>query len=120
MKKSNNDLVIAIFVVILVGICLVFFLFSDNDGGKPKEPDTIDAVYMCKQFVTDQLKSPSTADFQNMYDAKVEEVSSNVYQVVSYVDAQNSFGAMLRTTYFCKVEFVGNDQWKLLDLRTDP
>jgi hypothetical protein len=53
-----------------------------------------------------------------------EEMGGGVFQVRSYVDAQNSFGAMIRTNYFCKVQFTGTPQddewnsryWNLLQL----
>jgi len=40
------------------------------------------------------------------------------YRVQSYVDAQNSFGAMIRTRYDCTVHWIGGDRWKLEDLKT--
>jgi hypothetical protein len=36
--------------------------------------------------------------------------------VWAYVDAQNRFGATIRTRYWCEVEYIGNDMWRLIDI----
>ncbi|MCB9988265.1 MAG: hypothetical protein H6868_02900 [Rhodospirillales bacterium] len=36
--------------------------------------------------------------------------------VNSYVDAQNSFGAMLRMPYMCKSKY-SNGEWELIDFK---
>lgn len=44
------------------------------------------------------LKAPSTANFASMSEAKFQTYSDG-YRVDSYVDAQNSFGAMIRSNW---------------------
>ncbi|WP_294141614.1 hypothetical protein [uncultured Sanguibacteroides sp.] len=73
---------------------------------------------IAENFVKRQLKSPKTADFCS--DCVVEEVEPNVYTALSYVDAQNSLGATIRTHYKLKLEWNGKEwndinNWKLLD-----
>jgi len=67
-------------------------------------------------FVEARLKAPSTASFG---DAKVVPMGGGEYLVSSYVDAQNAFGAMLRTHYDCTVRTTdGGDHFRLVNLRT--
>lgn len=54
--------------------------------------------------VTAMLKAPSTAKFpRGSADNILFSPEENSYTVISYVDAQNSFGAMIRTNYICVV-----------------
>lgn len=86
------------------------------------EPDnSIEAGIICERFVTKRLKSPSTAKFASVIWDGVRAVKSgkNQYTFRSWVDSQNSFGAMIRTQFNCVIEDAG-DQWKLVDLQTEP
>jgi hypothetical protein len=66
--------------------------------------------------VKDRLKAPATADFP--WDAvRTKELGSCRFQVEAYVDAQNSFGAMIRTRYSATMIYA-NDTWRLDDLKT--
>lgn len=74
---------------------------------------------MCSEFVRDRLKAPKTADFAEYRDVGTSVIRSGRRFVVDgYVDAENSFGANLRTQYICTVQPVGGDRWQLLDLQT--
>jgi hypothetical protein len=44
-------------------------------------------------------------------------VIKDLWQVTGYVDAQNSYGAMLRTKWYVKVKKIGDD-WKLVSIDT--
>jgi hypothetical protein len=103
-------------------------MFADNIS--KREPNNLTAFSMCETFVTRSLKAPATAKFARIADSSTTESliyttdEKNVpytihkYTVTSYVDAQNSFGAMLRTSLVCQVEPTESGQWKLLDLDT--
>lgn len=105
-------LIAALFVMVIV--------FGAISGGqKSKEPTKSTAFYMCQEFVSRQLKAPKTADFASMSDSNVSGIGNDTYSVVSYVDSQNSFGAMIRTSYRCKVKYEGDEKWRLVDLTTD-
>lgn len=62
-----------------------------------------DARWHCKQFVTQQLRSPKTADFQNYKDFSAREMSDNVFLVGGHVDAQNAFGSVIRQNFICEL-----------------
>ena len=48
------------------------------------------------------LKSPSTADFPDWHDGWGLSVENGIVTVSSYVDAQNSFGAVLRSNFIAQ------------------
>lgn len=72
------------------------------------------AFLISQQFVEDRLKSPSSADYASMSQSKVENLGQCKFLVSSYVDASNSYGAMMRTRYLAIVEYIPSaDRWKL-------
>ena len=104
---------------------------SSSSGGKetkeqPGTPDPEEQQYSafeaCKDFVSQRLKAPGSATFRNFFEDDGEVVvtdeGGNEYSVVSSVDAENSFGAELRTNFVCSVVDKG-DTWGLLDLQMD-
>ena len=91
--------------------------YSAEDSKKAKKERLIrDAFQASKKEVKSQLKAPSTAKFATEFDKeskyKINDDESVVIQ--SYVDAQNSFGAMIRTNFRCTVDKYG----KVKDLKT--
>jgi len=79
----------------------------------------LNAARICAKFVTERLRAPKTADFQTASDATVQPISGGDFEVTSYVDSQNAFGAMMRSTFVCTVSPVDATNWKLLDLKLD-
>lgn len=60
------------------------------------------------------LKSPSTAKY-NPPSTEVDAKNPNLFEVSSYLDSQNGFGAMIRTYWSMKLEFVGEDNEDSID-----
>ncbi|MBJ2322235.1 hypothetical protein JFT37_27315 [Pseudomonas fluorescens] len=98
--------------------------------GKPLTPEQKEAracsptmaYVMSHAFVERRLKAPSTADFGSYSDSRVVPVPANAsacrFLVVGYVDAQNGFGAMIRSSYTVTMEKVkGEDSWIAHDLK---
>lgn len=90
-----------------------------SDETKVKKPDRLGAYVMSQQFVIKQLKAPSTAEFPVFEEDMVIPLGKNRFKVTSYVDAQNSFGAMIRTPYTCIVKNTEGDTWQLESFGTD-
>lgn len=96
----------------------------DSYSGKEKpnsskaESDNTMAIIMMEDFVKRQLKSPSTATFPGSYESKdhVTYLGNKKYRIISYVDSQNGFGAMIRSHYIGEVCDEGNNRWSLLSL----
>jgi hypothetical protein len=78
------------------------------------EHDSRSAYAMAQVFIKKQLKTPASADFPPVSDegVKILKVGAAKYRVSGYVDAQNSFGAKLRKTWMCELEYVGDDKWR--------
>ncbi|SNB29693.1 conserved hypothetical protein [Flavobacterium psychrophilum] len=66
--------------------------------------EKMDALVQSQLYIESKLKSPGSAKF----DISIERViksNDTIFTVISFVDSQNGFGALLRTNYSCKVIF---------------
>ena len=86
--------------------------------------DSDAAKIRAKEYVEASLKAPSTAKWASYNEFatargrdKKGNVIKDVWDVTGYVDAQNSYGAMLRTNFLVTVQKQG-DEWKLVKLST--
>lgn len=75
------------------------------------EHDPLSAYVMAQDFVSSQLKAPSTAKFQSYSKDLVQDLGGGRYRISAYVDAQNSFGATMRNKFNCTVKYTGNNKW---------
>lgn len=90
-----------------------YLLYRANHDGSAMTDNAINA---CEHFVSQDLKSPSTARFPLYDDDQVSNIG-NVYTVTSYVDSENSFGAKLRTDYQCTVQWhPEKNAWALVGI----
>ena len=91
----------------LIAIPLVFFIValatgSNNDNGDDSlSGRQASAEYACEQYVTDNLKSPSTADFTG-----TTASGAGPFTVTGEVDSQNGFGATVRSSFSCTVRIT--------------
>ena len=60
--------------------------------------DKQDLMDTAQAYIRSKLKAPRTAEFAGIYDT-IAKKYGNQYAVMFYVDAQNSFGAMIRSIY---------------------
>lgn len=58
-----------------------------------------DAFYCAQLIVEDYLKAPSTAKFCKLSDATVTHLGNGEYMVTGWVDAENSYGVMIRSDF---------------------
>ena len=123
-NESKNG--VAVTVALLAGV-IVWFVASSGNNSK-SSPTTSNlsgddgkamAWTMAQEFVTDNLKSPSTASFGGMFSGDFQDYNKTVgslgggrFSVNAWVDSQNSFGAVLRTHFVCEVENLGEGKWK--------
>ncbi|ODR84937.1 MULTISPECIES: hypothetical protein [Shewanella] len=89
----------------------------------PKDPDEIGAYVQCKDAVSERLKAPSTAEFSAYSATSVTKTKMSLktggdkeitFVVNGSVDAQNSFGAMLRNHYQCSVSGRTGGYWSVI------
>lgn len=80
--------------------------------------NTAAAIVTIQDFVTTSLKSPTTAEFPGVYELadSMELLPNQRYKFTSYVDAQNTFGAMIRMHYVGIIQQVGPEEWALESL----
>ncbi|WP_350357523.1 hypothetical protein [Paraburkholderia fungorum] len=93
------------------------------------------AYVYSKDYVEQNLKAPSSAKFAGYTDSRVNRLMARfehshdgkivsvpklgcTFRVTSYVDSQNSFGAMLRMHYQVEIEIAG-DHWSATSFRHD-
>jgi len=74
-----------------------------NSGMDPLARDFM-AYDACKDAVKEQLKAPSTADFQGSTDVDYRTTGGENITILGWVDAQNSFGAKLRSNFTCSMD----------------
>lgn len=72
------------------------------------------ACDVVQQRVKEMLKAPSTAKFDSCISGATisKKEGSETYTVIGSVDAQNSFGAMLRSAYIGTATHSGTDPFK--------
>lgn len=80
---------------------------------------TSQAMVQCRGHVRDRLRAPATAQFSGFNETNAQEVSTDLFRVTGYVDAENSFGANIRTTYQCTVQYEGST-YRLVDMTVSP
>ena len=100
-------------LVLLVILCALGVGSSESGSSGP---DEVGAFFMSKKFVEERLKAPSSADFCSYSDATVTDLGGGRFSVSAYVDAQNSFGATIRTYYSCVLRSTDGDTWTLESL----
>lgn len=77
-------------------------------------PAEVQAYAACKIFVTERLKAPATAQFPEFEDVSWSPVQARDgrYKIQAWVDAQNSFGALLREKFTCFADKLDDGRWK--------
>lgn len=81
-------------------------LLSAGGSSDDWEPTTVEARAICEDWVREQLKAPATARFSD----GTESGGVGSYVITGSVDAENSFGAMLRTEWTCTITYVESDE----------
>lgn len=108
-------IVVPILVVMLILLILLPEGEVTNSYGENYKLDKTGACIMSNKFVEQQLVSPASAKFQKCYDQQIIYKGDRTYYVNGYVDSQNGFGAMLRTSYSVEIQDLG-EQWRLVDI----
>ncbi len=97
-----------------VGLLVVALVLLGIFGSLPKSPEEqrrdeilVSAYVACQLAVQDKLKAPSTASFPTFPDEARHNPGGDTAYIISHVDAQNSFGAMIRTRFVCEMKKTG-------------
>lgn len=115
--------------ILIVGFILMVNYCSDDGPSesdeKASEPvkkelswdeidNTSEAYIYTQWYVEQQLKSPGSAEFPIGTSDYVKKHGS-IYIINSYVDAQNSYGALLRSHFRAKVQQKGKHDWIMIE-----
>lgn len=130
--KGVNRFALAVVIGAALYIFVTFWSMSQSNSGHspetvgPPQPTEFDAGlearWRCNKQVKQVLKSPKSADFPSMPRIVFDGKTATLY---SHVDAQNSFGAMIRSRFICTVQYIGGEpskkeSWVLKDLTMEP
>jgi hypothetical protein len=111
-------------VLLAITVLTLAALACGGSGSRANAPDVgddIGACVVCQDFVKDQLVAPATAKFPICSHWEIDQKygTTDTWTATAYVDAENRMGAMLRMEFTCEVRYKGDDNWGLLDLKTD-
>lgn len=80
------------------------------------EDKTPSAYILSQNFVKNALVAPSTAKFP-LLDYTALNIGDSTFTVLSYVDSQNGFGAMVRSYWTVRLKYTGGEGYsQLLDI----
>ncbi|OVZ93045.1 hypothetical protein CBW54_02915 [Yersinia kristensenii] len=108
MSNANKNWVTDLILLsgILGIIVFIYIFFSSN---KEKEidycSDSVLAYTYSKELIAKTLKSPTTAKFPPYSDIRIRPINNCQFEIDGYVDAHNSFGAMIRTKYKANIKY---------------
>ena len=115
MQNYRGNRIIAIVLSIIIG-CSVLYNFTDHKSSSATQNEddiSNNQVYvMAQSIVTERLKSPASADYP-LYPEQISKRDDGVYVIMSYVDAQNAFGANLRKHWVCQLKYKGGDSFDI-------
>ena len=103
------------------GIYIGFFWNTPVQNEEPTAWEEMDnssmAYVMMQNFVKDRLRIPGSAKFELITEPDCQiEKGGFEYKISSWVDSQNSFGAMIRTRFFGTIRQIDRDNWGLVSL----
>jgi len=106
-KKKKKDIKVIIISIAIILFSIILVSFIPDGGLLTNTPETIDVNDMedqidlhiqAQQFVLQTLKAPSTAKFPAL-PYEVIDLGDGRYNIMSYVDSQNVFGAIIRSDW---------------------
>lgn len=103
-KVRTGCLWLALLVIGVPAACTA--ALSARGGSAEWEPTAVEARTICEDWVREQLRSPATARFQNGTSAGAD----GSYLITGTVDAENGFGALVRTPWTCEVDYRASDE----------
>ena len=95
-----------VWVGVIAMVVLAGLVIAATSNRKPVY-DEVSAYTYCQLRVRDALKSPSTAEFSGLHASG----SDGEWVAGGVVDSQNSFGAVMRSTFQCTI--TGGDQIRI-------
>jgi hypothetical protein len=85
---------------VTVGLCAGCVALVAQVGDTGSDDPSAYVEVACRDWVRAKLKAPASADFSGEL-AVLDDAATNRWRVEGSVDAQNSFGALVRSTWTC-------------------
>lgn len=122
MNKKKKIILTIVLVLILIIIGIIYIMnntkqTNENEtykiGQEIKLTNNIkkELYEKVKEDITSSLKSPASAIFPKMKNWNIDVNYNNVIEVNSYVDSQNSYGAMLRAEFEQRYIILNKDNY---------
>ena len=115
--------IIGIWIILGVGVIIIILaVISSDDKKNEADQKRLMSEVKCNSAVRNNLKSPSSADFADLFDgvsSVIAEQDDNlvIYDFISYVDAKNDFGVELRKKFKCRIQYnIGAENWLVIEL----
>jgi hypothetical protein len=105
-EKSNKNLPAGCLVIIIIVVVAGWLVYPKGDSGM-----AIDAYLTTQVHVKKYLKAPATAQFPEYDKSFVKKINDTSFEVNAYVDSQNGFGALLRSTYLIRMHQDDKGNW---------
>lgn len=96
----------AILIIAILGLFSYVCSPEKEEGTKDEFGNSESTAFVdATSEVEKKLKAPSTAEFCDSYEAEIQK-DGNTWTVEGWVDAQNSFGAMIRSDFTVKLTYT--------------
>jgi hypothetical protein len=100
-------------ITVLILIVFVFLIFKGCSSINLEGNKDMEAYYMCKNFIKEQLNDPRSLDFPRPGTARIIN-NNNLYSVTGTFRAKNAFGAKIQNSYTCRVtKNIDKGTWTL-------
>jgi hypothetical protein len=111
-KQSVKHQAVAGMISVAIMIWGAVQCTSESEPTKKNEnTKMIESYVVAQSIVQGKLKSPSTAEFPGAYEYvnHITKIDSTTYEINSFVDSQNGFGATVRAYWTMKVHYEGEN-----------
>ncbi|EPK6349207.1 hypothetical protein O8Q47_002703 [Proteus mirabilis] len=107
VESINNYIYLFVFILIAGPIFYLFLTYSSGDEKKGIDYcNSEERAYLASNHIIKRvLKSPSSAKFPHYSEVEIYPAGLCSFQIDSYVDSQNGFGAMIRSYYVAVVTY---------------
>jgi len=118
-KKQSKVKSIAIGGLIILAVIVVLGIIASSNTSNSALEFDYKLISCAVEGVKEILKAPSTAKFPAFSKGSIpmgyipKKIKDGEYVVSNYVDAENSYGAMIRSNYSCTV-YMDNSNSKCL------
>lgn len=125
-EKKNGMITTLVGLLILAGVIGWYKLYYNSDERiKSRQAsenvraceDRGMAYVMSQNFVKKSLKAPASASFPSINEVTSIATGDCKFDISAFVDAQNGFGAQIRTRYTARMEYYPDSKtWRALSL----